>query len=111
MGRNLASKRSRNGPSMPSKDALPGLSEPGSWSESWKRSGSSSRRVIVALFPGAELLDFAGPVQALYEANQCGGAYEVLYAGTAASVITAQGLPISGLAALPAVAADDWVMI
>ncbi|HET6229280.1 MAG TPA: helix-turn-helix domain-containing protein [Longimicrobiaceae bacterium] len=70
-----------------------------------------SRRVFFALFPGAEILDFAGPVQALWEAASLGAGYEVAYCGATPAVRTAQGLEMCGLEPLPDVRDDDWVFV
>lgn len=69
------------------------------------------RRVYFILFPGCEVLDLAGPVQALYEAEAHGAAYDIRYCGTLPSVTTAQQLTLSALEPLPSVAQDDWVML
>ena len=48
-------------------------------------------KVHVLLLPGVHALDFAGPVQALYEANGLGGDYALEYVGATKRVQTAQG--------------------
>jgi transcriptional regulator GlxA family with amidase domain len=68
-------------------------------------------RVLLLLFEGAEVLDFAGPLQAFHEAIALGAAYELHYCGLAESVLTAQGLRMSALAPLPEPRADDLVLI
>ncbi|HYF64107.1 MAG TPA: helix-turn-helix domain-containing protein [Herpetosiphonaceae bacterium] len=70
-----------------------------------------TRRVWFALFPGCEILDVAGPVQALSEAGAYGAGFAVQYCGLEPAVRTAQGLEISGVQPLPEVAADDWVFV
>lgn len=70
-----------------------------------------TRRVWFILFPGCEILDVAGPVQALSEASAYGAGYAVQYCGLEPVVRTAQGLEISGIQPLPEVAADDWVFV
>jgi transcriptional regulator GlxA family with amidase domain len=72
---------------------------------------SGPRRVVFALFPGCEVLDVAGPLQAFHEANAYGGQYVVEYAAATPSILTAQGLEISSLAPLPNVSADDRVVV
>lgn len=59
-----------------------------------------SRSLLFLYFPGCEILDFAGPLQAFYEANQLGAGYRIEAVGTSPSVATAQGLTIAGLSPL-----------
>lgn len=69
-------------------------------------------RVLVLLLPEVHLLDLAGPVQALFEANAWGAAYELHYVGAAAGAVTsAQGLRLAELEPLPEPTADDLVLI
>jgi transcriptional regulator GlxA family with amidase domain len=70
-----------------------------------------TRRVYFALFPSAEILDFAGPVQAIGEAVSCGAQYEIAYCASTPSVRTAQGMEISALGPLPEVTPSDWVFV
>jgi transcriptional regulator GlxA family with amidase domain len=70
-----------------------------------------ARRVIFALFPGCEILDLAGPVQAFYEAKALGALYEILYCAPTADVPSAQGLGLSGLEPLPEVRPGDRVIV
>lgn len=70
-----------------------------------------ARRVFFALFPGCEILDVAGPVQALFEARDHGAQYEIQYCALTPSVRTAQGLEFSSLIPLPDVTAADWVFV
>lgn len=67
--------------------------------------------VHVLLLPGVHMLDLAGPVQALFEANGFGATYRLQFVGEAASVRTAQGLSIAHVEALPPVEAGDWVLV
>jgi transcriptional regulator GlxA family with amidase domain len=69
------------------------------------------RRVIFALFPGCEILDVAGPVQALGEANDHGAGYDLLYCAVTPTVRTAQGLEMASLHPLPTVSAADWIFV
>lgn len=69
------------------------------------------RTVYFILFPGCEILDIAGPVQALFEAEAHGAAYNMQYCGTTTSIMTAQQLTLSGLQPLPHVTSEDWVMV
>jgi transcriptional regulator GlxA family with amidase domain len=70
-----------------------------------------TRRVLFILFPGCEILDVAGPVQALSEAGAYGASYAVQYCGLEPTVRTAQGLEISSVQPLPAAEAGDWVFV
>lgn len=72
---------------------------------------STSRRVVFAVFPGCEILDLAGPVQAFHEATALGVPYELVHCATTTEVPTAQGLRLSGLAPLPELAASDRVIV
>ncbi len=71
-----------------------------------------TRRVFVVVFPGCEIMDIAGPVQVLWEANAHQALYDVQYCGLCDTVATAQALFVSHLQPLPAaVGADDWVLV
>ena len=72
---------------------------------------TSPRRTIFAVFPGCEILDLAGPVQAFHEASSLGMPYAMTYHAATPSVRTAQGLELSGLAPLPEVGAGDRVVV
>jgi transcriptional regulator GlxA family with amidase domain len=69
------------------------------------------RRIVFALFPGCEIMDVAGPMQAFHEAAAYGTAYTLGYAALTPTVRTAQGLELSGLDPLPDVGPDDRVVI
>ena len=69
------------------------------------------RRVIFVYMPGCEVLDFAGPLQALHEAIALGGGYRLEHCGTSANVLSAQGVVLAGLAPLPKVSAGDRVIV
>jgi transcriptional regulator GlxA family with amidase domain len=56
-----------------------------------------ARQTIFAVFPGCEILDLAGPVQAFHEATALGARYAMSYRAATSSVKTAQGLELSGL--------------
>ena len=68
-------------------------------------------RIVFALFPGCEILDLAGPVQAFHEARALGVPYEMVFCGTTSDVPTAQGLGLGGLEPLPEARADDRVIV
>jgi transcriptional regulator GlxA family with amidase domain len=68
-------------------------------------------KVVLALFPGCEILDLAGPLQAFYEANALGADYEILNCGTSDEIRSAQGLNLGSLLPLPAVGEGDLVIV
>ena len=70
-----------------------------------------SRRVIFAIFPGTEILDLAGPLQVLHEANALGANYEIVYAGPSPEIASQQGLLFARLEALREVDPDDLVIV
>jgi len=69
------------------------------------------RRVVFALFPGCEVMDVAGPLQAFHEAAGFGMPYEIVHAAATSSVRTAQGLDFAGLVPFPDVGPDDRVIV
>ncbi|AHG92907.1 DJ-1 domain, InhA-type (plasmid) [Gemmatirosa kalamazoonensis] len=69
------------------------------------------RRVVFALFPGCEILDVAGPLQAFHEAAACGVPYEIGYAAATPALVTAQGLTLAALPPFPEVGPDDRVFV
>jgi transcriptional regulator GlxA family with amidase domain len=70
-----------------------------------------SRRVVFVYFDGCEVLDFAGPLQAFFEANSFGAQYRIEHCAVAPHATTNQGLEISGLAPLLSVTTDDLVIV
>jgi transcriptional regulator GlxA family with amidase domain len=72
---------------------------------------AAARRVLVLVLPEVHLLDLAGPVQALWEANAFGGRYAIAYVGADPQVRSAQGLTLGALQALPEPCADDLVLV
>jgi transcriptional regulator GlxA family with amidase domain len=68
-------------------------------------------RVLVLVLPDVHLLDLAGPVQALWEANALGARYEIAYVGRDPQVRSAQGLALADLAPLPEPRAGDLVLL
>ena len=68
-------------------------------------------RVIVLLLPGVHALDFAGPVQAIYEANGFGACYTLHYVGGMRQIRSAQGFVFGAVEPLPAVGAVDWILV
>lgn len=69
------------------------------------------RRVVFALFPGCEVMDVAGPLQAFHEAAVFGVPYEIVHAAATPTVRTAQGLDFGGLVPFPDVGPDDRVIV
>jgi transcriptional regulator GlxA family with amidase domain len=74
-------------------------------------SATRPRRIVFALFPGCEMMDVAGPLQAFHEAAGFGVPYEIVHAAATPTVRTAQGLELAGLAPLPDVGPDDRVIV
>jgi transcriptional regulator GlxA family with amidase domain len=70
-----------------------------------------SRRVIFVYFEGCEVLDFAGPLQAFFEANAFGGAYRIEHCAASPRATTNQGLRLSELAPLPAITDGDLAIV
>ena len=69
-------------------------------------------RVIFLILPGVELLDFAGPLQALHEASQhFGASYELHLCSPWLEVPSDQGLALTRLEPLIAPASGDLVFI
>jgi transcriptional regulator GlxA family with amidase domain len=68
-------------------------------------------RVLLLLFDGAEILDFAGPLQVFHEANAFGADYELHHCGLMPTTIAAQGMQIGALEPLPDPRASDLVLI
>ena len=68
-------------------------------------------RIVFAVFPGCEILDLAGPVQAFYEAKALGVSYDITYCAATPDVSTAQGLGLGGLEPLPDVRPGDRVIV
>lgn len=76
---------------------------------------STPRRVLFALFEGCEILDFAGPLQTLYEANSLLGnssaPYQLVHCAPKPRICTAQGVEIGQLFHLPKVNAGDRIFV
>lgn len=70
------------------------------------------RRALFVYFPKCEVLDFAGPLQALHEANDfTNGAYEIVHCGATEATRTAQGLMLASLAPLPKPCKTDVIFV
>jgi len=74
-------------------------------------SGPTERRTIFAVFPGCEILDLAGPMQAFHEAAMFGARYTISYCSATPSVRSAQGLELSGLEPLSDVGPGDRIIL
>jgi transcriptional regulator GlxA family with amidase domain len=68
-------------------------------------------RVIFAIFPDTEILDLAGPLQVVHEANALGADYRIIYAAPSPEIATQQGLILAQLEPLPQVEPDDLVLV
>jgi transcriptional regulator GlxA family with amidase domain len=68
-------------------------------------------RVIFLILPGVELLDFAGPLQALHEAQHFGAAYEPRLCSPCPEVLTDQGPVLAKLEPLIAPSLGDFMFI
>ena len=71
----------------------------------------AAARVLVLVLPDVHLQDMAGPVQVLHEAAHLGGAYRIVFCGTAKTVRSAQGLLFADLQPLPEPRPDDLVLV
>ncbi len=78
-------------------------------SDSEMREGE--RRALFVVFDACELLDLAGPVQALSEAALFGARYEINYVGPSERAVTTQGLELGAVEPLPVVQSEDWVFV
>ena len=68
-------------------------------------------RVVFLILPGVELLDFAGPLQALHEAQHRGAAYELRLCSPCSEVLTDQGPSLARLEPLIEPKPGDYVFI
>ena len=67
--------------------------------------------VVFLLVPGVHLLDLAGPAQVFSTADRAGCDYRLRFVGADGTVPTAQGLPVQVETELPALSADDLVVV
>lgn len=79
--------------------------------ESQFQPARSAIRVLVVLLPDVHLQDMAGPVQVLHEAAHLGGAYQIIFCGTAEAARSAQGLLLADLQPLPDPQPGDLILI
>jgi transcriptional regulator GlxA family with amidase domain len=70
------------------------------------------RRALFVYFQHCEVLDFAGPLQALHETNAfVDGMYDIVHCAAGQSARTAQGLLLGGLVPLPQPREGDLIFI
>jgi transcriptional regulator GlxA family with amidase domain len=69
------------------------------------------RRIVFLLFPGFELLDFAGPVQVFHESRKRGFDLELLFCSSRPHETCEQGLTIGELQPYPEFQPDDLVVV
>jgi transcriptional regulator GlxA family with amidase domain len=70
------------------------------------------RRAIFVYFEHCEVLDFAGPLQALHElGSYINNPHEILHCGAATQAMSAQGLVVGSLQPLPQPRAGDCVFV
>jgi transcriptional regulator GlxA family with amidase domain len=70
------------------------------------------RRAVFVYFPHCEVLDFAGPLQAMHELNAyISEPYEIVHCGTSQNATAAQGLVLGALQPLPEACAGDSIFI
>jgi transcriptional regulator GlxA family with amidase domain len=67
--------------------------------------------VIFVVLPEVEILDLAGPLQAMSEANRSHGRYRIRTCATRPRIESHQGIVLSELEPLPDVAADALVIV
>ncbi len=72
---------------------------------------ATPRSIWFLLFPHVHMLDLSGPLQSFSEANQLGAAYQLHYCSPLRSVVSAQGLVLAELEALPDLGAEDTLVI
>jgi transcriptional regulator GlxA family with amidase domain len=68
-------------------------------------------RVVFVLMPRLHLLDLAGPAQVFSTATDFDHPYELSYVGAEPIVPTHQGVPVGASVELPALTADDLVIV
>ena len=67
--------------------------------------------MIFVVLPQVEILDFAGPLQALTEANRARERYRIRVCATRSRIVTDQGVVLSDLEPLPEHAGDALVIV
>ena len=71
----------------------------------------ASSKIVFLVVPEVHILDLAGPLQALFEANGFGAGYRLTFAAATSTIKTAQGIRLSGLEPYPDVSAGDMVLV
>jgi len=69
------------------------------------------KRIVFLLFPGFELLDFAGPVQVFHESRKRGLELELMFCSSRPRETCEQGLSIGDLQPYPEFRPDDHVFV
>jgi transcriptional regulator GlxA family with amidase domain len=69
------------------------------------------KRIVFLLFPGFELLDFAGPVQVFHESRKRGLDLELMFCSSRPRETCEQGLSIGDLQPYPEFRPDDHVFV
>jgi transcriptional regulator GlxA family with amidase domain len=87
------------------------MSSPRALSRTRPGAPSRARHVAVLVLPHVHLLDLAGPVQVLFEANAFGADYRLRYCAASPEAVSAQGLMLGRLEALPDPASLDLVLV
>ncbi|MEV7009708.1 GlxA family transcriptional regulator [Streptosporangium sp. NPDC051022] len=68
-------------------------------------------RVVVLVLPEVNLLDLGGPVQVFDAAAGLGAGYRLEFVADAEEAVSAQGIRLAGLGALPPTGAGDLVLV
>ena len=90
---------------------LSGMPSSRSLSRAGVHAPARGQHVAVLVLPHVHLLDLAGPVQVLFEANGFGADYRLRYCGAAPEVTSAQGLVFGRLERLPDPRELDLVLV
>lgn len=69
------------------------------------------RPVLVLLLEDVHALDFAGPVQAIFEANGFGARYALRYVGPREDLRAAQGFCLGQVEPLPPLDGSEWILV
>lgn len=76
-----------------------------------ENANQAGTRVLVLVLPTVHALDFAGPVQSVYEANGFAAGYDLRFVGESPEVRSAQGFTIGAIEPLPRVVESDWIIV
>jgi transcriptional regulator GlxA family with amidase domain len=69
------------------------------------------KRIFFLLYPGFELIDFAGPYQVFHEARKFGLEMELSACSESGECLSEQGILVASLAAPPPFEKGDWVIV